>query len=313
MHPEIRQVGPGSCPICGMALEPEVATADAGPTPNCRHDAALLDRPGADRAGVPAGNGRASVPGLPPLVRRISELDPVRAGHAGGAVGRLAVLPARLGVAPDAQPQHVHADRHGHRRRLGSTAWSPPLRPACSRPPSAPPTARWRSISRPPPSSPCWCCWARCWNCAPATQTGGAIRALLNLAPKTARRIAPDGSDEEVPLDAVMVGDRLRVRPGEKVPVDGVVLEGGRVDESMVTGESMPVTKQPGEGDRRHYEPPGPGDARGQGRPDTMLARIVQMVAEAQRSRAPIQRLADRSRAGSCPRSWPSRACLSPG
>ena len=78
-------------------------------------------------------------------------------------------------------------------------------------------------------------------------QTSGAIRALLDLAPKTARRIRADGGDEEVALDAVAVGDRLRVRPGEKVPVDGDVLEGrSRVDESMVTGESMPVTKEPG-------------------------------------------------------------------
>ena len=127
-------------------------------------------------------------------------------------------------------------------------------------------------------------------------QTGGAIRALLNLAPKTARRIRADGEDEEVPLDAVQVGDRLRVRPGEGVPVDGEVLEGrSAVDESMVTGESMPVAKEPGvEGDRRHGEQTGAlvmrADKVGS---DTMLSRIVAMVAEAQRSRAPIQRLAD--------------------
>src|ERR1700680_2535066 len=78
-------------------------------------------------------------------------------------------------------------------------------------------------------------------------QTSGAIRALLDLAPKTARKIEIDGSDKEVPLDTVVVGDRLRVRPGEKVPVDGVLLDGrSSLDESMVTGESMPVTKEPG-------------------------------------------------------------------
>ena len=126
--------------------------------------------------------------------------------------------------------------------------------------------------------------------------TGGAIRALLNLAPKTARRIRPDGSDEEVPLEAVQLGDRLRVRPGEAVPVDGSVLEGASaVDESMVSGEAIPVAKEAGAtliG----------GTLNGTGAlvmraehigSDTMLARIVQMVAEAQRSRAPIQRLAD--------------------
>ena len=127
-------------------------------------------------------------------------------------------------------------------------------------------------------------------------QTGGAIRALLNLAPKTARRIRDDGSDEEVPLEDVHIGDRLRVRPGDSVPVDGVVIVGhSAVDEFMVTGELMPVGKEPG------AKVIG-GTINGTGGlvmraekvgSDTMLARIVHMVAEAQRSRAPIQRLAD--------------------
>ena len=127
-------------------------------------------------------------------------------------------------------------------------------------------------------------------------QTGSAIRALLNLAPKTARRVRDDGSNEEVPLEQVHIGDRLRVRPGDSVPVDGVVIEGhSAVDESMVTGESMPVEKEPG------AKIIG-GTINGTGSlimraekigSDTMLARIVHMVAEAQRSRAPIQRLAD--------------------
>src|SRR5690606_31427941 len=127
-------------------------------------------------------------------------------------------------------------------------------------------------------------------------QTSGAIKALLNLAPKTARRIRADGSDEEVEIDAVGVGDRLRVRPGEQVPVDGKVLEGrSAVDESMVTGESMPVTKIEGAKLVAGTINQSGGlvmEATGVGR-DTMLARIVQMVAAAQRSRAPIQRLAD--------------------
>jgi len=127
-------------------------------------------------------------------------------------------------------------------------------------------------------------------------KTGGAIRALLRLAPKTARRLRADGTDEEVPLDQVRVGDRLRVRPGEAVPVDGSVTEGASVvDESMVTGESMPVEK-------KAAAKVIAGTINGTGAlvitaekigADTMLSRIVHMVAEAQRSRAPIQRLVD--------------------
>jgi len=127
-------------------------------------------------------------------------------------------------------------------------------------------------------------------------KTSGAIRALLNLAPRIAHRIAADGRDEDVPLDQVHVGDRLRVRPGESVPVDGIVLDGkSSVDESMLTGESMPVEKEP---DAKLIG----GTINGTGSlivragrigAETVLARIVHMVAEAQRSRAPIQQLAD--------------------
>jgi Cu+-exporting ATPase len=127
-------------------------------------------------------------------------------------------------------------------------------------------------------------------------QTSGAIRALLDLTPKTARRVRPDGVDEDVSLDQITVGDSLRVRPGEKIPVDGEILDGRvSVDESMVTGESMPVTKEVG--DRvvaGALNKTGSfimrADKVGA---DTLLAQIVQMVAQAQRSRAPIQRLAD--------------------
>ena len=128
-------------------------------------------------------------------------------------------------------------------------------------------------------------------------RTGAAIRALLSLAPKMGRRLREDGTEEDVPLDQIQVGDRLRVRPGEKVPVDGVVLEGGSaVDESMVSGEPIPVEKR--QGDRLVG-----ATINGTGSlvmraervgSETLLARIVQMVAEAQRSRAPIQKVADR-------------------
>jgi Cu+-exporting ATPase len=127
--------------------------------------------------------------------------------------------------------------------------------------------------------------------------TSGAIRALLDLAPKTARRIRADGTDEDVALDAVAVGDRLRVRPGEKVPVDGEVIEGhGTVDESMVTGESMPVSRSAGgRVTGGTVNQAGSFIMRaGKVGSETLLARIVQMVAQAQRSRAPIQRLADK-------------------
>src|SRR5687768_204991 len=126
--------------------------------------------------------------------------------------------------------------------------------------------------------------------------TGGAIRALLDLAPRHARRVRPDAADEEIALEHVAVGDVLRVTPGEKIPVDGVVIEGrASVDESMVTGESMPVTKAPDSrviGGTMNLTGGFLMRAEKIGR-ETMLARIVQMVAEAQRSRAPIQRLAD--------------------
>ena len=129
------------------------------------------------------------------------------------------------------------------------------------------------------------------------SQTSAAIKALLGLAPKTARRIAPDGAEQDVPLDQVQVGDRLRVRPGEKIPVDGVVLEGtSSLDESMISGEPIPVEKH--SGDRVIG-----ATVNGTGSliikaervgSETLLSQIVQMVAEAQRSRAPIQKLADR-------------------
>jgi Cu+-exporting ATPase len=128
------------------------------------------------------------------------------------------------------------------------------------------------------------------------SRSGAAIRALLGLAPKTARRIAEDGSETDVPLDQVGVGDRLRIRPGEKIPVDGLVLDGrSAVDESMLTGEPIPVAKSPGENVvGASVNQTGSLVIRAEKvGAETLLAQIVRMVGEAQRSRAPIQRLAD--------------------
>ena len=126
--------------------------------------------------------------------------------------------------------------------------------------------------------------------------TSGAIRALLDLAPKTARLVKDNGTEKEIPLEAVQVGDRLRVRPGDKVPVDGILLEGrSTLDESMVTGESMPVTKEKirnATGGTLNKSGSFVMVAEKVGR-DTFLSQIVQMVSQAQRSRAPIQRVAD--------------------
>ncbi len=128
-------------------------------------------------------------------------------------------------------------------------------------------------------------------------KTSAAIRALLGLAPKTARRVSADGTDEDVPLDAVQVGDRLRVRPGEKVPVDGTVVEGrSAVDESMITGEPLPVAKEAGAkviGATINQTGALVIEAKHVGA-ETLLSQIVHLVAEAQRSRAPLQKLADR-------------------
>ena len=200
---------------------------------------------------------------------------------AGGAVGRLAVLRARLAVARHAQSQHVHPDRDGHRRRLSLQRGRDRSRPAFSPPRSAAMAARSRSISRPPPSSRCWCCSARCWNCARARRPP-ARSARCSTSRRRPRGACATAARRTSRSMTVAVGDILRVRPGEKVPVDGVVTEGrSSLDESMVTGESMPVTKEPGA-----KVIAGTLNATGSfvmraekvGR-DTMLAQIVQMVA----------------------------------
>ncbi|HXL67596.1 MAG TPA: copper-translocating P-type ATPase [Xanthobacteraceae bacterium] len=294
MHPQIRQIGPGACPICGMALEPVIATADAGPNPELADmrrrfwvglaltlpvfvlemGSHLLGRdllapqlsnyvqfafatPVVLWAGSPFFER-----GWQSLVTRNLNMFTLIALGTG-----VAYLYSIAGTfAPGVFP---HALRHGGAVAVYFEA------------------AAVITVL---------VLLGQVLELSARERTSGAIRALLKLAPATAHRIEEDG-DREVPLDAVKVGDRLRVRPGEKVPVDGEAIEGrSAVDESMITGESMPVTKEPGaKVIAGTLNTTGTFVLRAEkvGR-DTLLARIVDMVATAQRSRAPIQRLADK-------------------
>jgi Cu+-exporting ATPase len=296
MHPEIRQSGPGSCPICGMALEPVLVTAEAGPNPE------LLDMTRRFRIG---------------LLLAI----PVVALEMGGHLTNLHMLgPAwsnwiELVIATPVVlwagwPFFVRGWQSVVARSLNmftliamgtGVAWvysvvataAPWLFPAAFRGVEGAVAVYFEAAA----VITVLVLLGQVLELCAREQTSGAIRALLDLAPKTARHLRDDGSDEDVPLDVIAVGDRLRVRPGEKIPVDGVLVEGrSSLDESMVTGESMPVTKEAGaKVIAGTLNQTGAFIMRAEkvGR-DTMLARIVQMVAAAQRSRAPIQRLADR-------------------
>jgi P-type Cu+ transporter len=297
MHPEVRQTGPGSCPICGMALEPVLATADTGPSPE------LVDM----RRRFWIG-----------LVLTVPVFFLEMGGHLLGltqAIGQQASNWLQLVFATPVVlwagwPFFVRAWHSLVTRKLNmftlialgtGAAWiysmaatlAPGLFPATLRGPDGAIPAYFEAAA----VITVLVLLGQVLELKARERTSGAIRALLDLAPKTARRLRPDGSDEEVALDRIGVGDRLRVRPGEKIPVDGEVLEGRcSVDESMVTGESMPVAKEPGSKViAGTLNQTGSFVMRAEkiGR-DTMLARIVQMVADAQRSRAPIQRLADR-------------------
>ncbi len=293
MHPEVRQVGPGSCPICGMALEPQAGGADDGgeladmtrrlwistllALPIVALDMGghfgLLHLPGHISAyaelvlATPVvlwGGWPFFVRGAQSLVTRNLNMFTLIAMGTGVAYGYSIVA----ALAPGLFPPAFHDEHGGIALYFEAAAVITVL-----------------------------VLLGQVLELRARASTSGAIRALIALAPKTARRIKDDGSDEDVSLDAVVVGDRLRVRPGEKIPVDGVLIEGrSAVDEAMVTGEAMPVTKEQG-ADVIAGTLNGSGGfvmrAEKVGR-DTMLAHIVQMVATAQRSRAPIQRLADR-------------------
>ena len=296
MHPQIRQDHPGACPICGMALEPEVATEATGPS--------------AELVG---------------MTRRfwiaLALSIPVFALEMGGHLADLhAILPEALSnwiQLALATPVALWAGWPFFERGWASlksrnlnmftliamgvgVAWAysvvatvaPGLFPSAFRGPHGAVAVYFEAAA----VITTLVLLGQVLELRARDQTGGAIRALLDLAPKTARLVHGDSAEEDVALDAVKIGDRLRVRPGEKVPVDGQIVEGrSAVDESMLTGESMAVGKTAGDkviGGTLNQSGAFVMRADRIGR-DTVLAQIVQMVAQAQRSRAPIQRLAD--------------------
>src|ERR1035437_6147537 len=298
MHPQIRQGGPGNCPICGMALEPVTATAEVS------SNRELADMTRRFWVGlvltlpvfVLEMGGHIPSLGLHDLVPpRISTWIQF-------ALSTPVVLWAGWPFFERGWASVVHRSLNMFSLiALGTGAaylysvfatFAPGMFPAGFRGMGGTVSVYFEAAA----VITVLVLLGQVLELRAREQTGGAIRALLKLAPKTAHRIKADGADEEVALELVQVGDRLRVRPGDGVPVDGEVLEGkGAVDESMVTGESMPAAKQ--SGDKLIG-----GTVNGTGSlvmradkvgADTMLARIVTMVAEAQRSRAPIQRMAD--------------------
>ena len=293
MHPEIVRDAPGSCPICGMALEPLMPTLDDDELPELADfrrrfwwtlpltSIVLVLAMFGHRLGFPPESVRSwlelvlSAPvvlwaGWPFFVRwarSIATRNPNMWTLIGTGVGAAFLYSVAATVAPEWFPDSFR--EHG---RVGVYFEAAAVIVSLT-------------------------LLGQLLELRARSSTSAAIKALLRLAPPTARRIRPDGTEEDVPLERVQVGDSLRVRPGEKVPVDGEVVEGrSNVDESMVTGESLPVTKEPG-----NRVIGGTQNANGSRvmRADrigaeTVLAQIVQLVARAQRSRAPMQRLADR-------------------
>jgi Cu+-exporting ATPase len=296
MHPQIRKVGPGSCPICGMALEPVIATLDAGPNPE------LVDMTRRFWIGT--------ILTLPVVALEMG-LHLTGLGHyiSQTTSNWLQMILATPVVLWGGWPFFVRGWDSLVSRNLNmftliamgtGAAWLysvlatlvPQVFPQTFRIAEGAVAVYFEAAA----VITVLVLLGQVLELRAREATSGAIRALLDLAPKIAKRIEADGAEEEVPLDQVRVGDHLRVRPGEKVSVDGVVLEGrSSVDESMVTGESMPVTKEVGAsviGGTMNQSGALIIQAKKVGR-DTMLSQIVKLVAEAQRSRAPIQRMAD--------------------
>lgn len=296
MHPQIRQIGPGTCPICGMTLEPEVAVAETGPS------AEFVDMTRRFWIGL--------VLTLPVLALEmgghLTNLHMLLGAQLSNWIQLVLATPVVLWAG---WPFFERAWASLVNRSLNmftliamgtGVAWIysvvatavPGIFPDAFRAADGSVAIYFEAAS----VITVFVLLGQVLELRAREQTGGAIRALLDLAPKTARRIRDDGSDEDVGLDVVVVGDRLRVRPGEKVPVDGELIEGrSSVDESMITGESMPVTKEVGARLIGGTLNQSGGFVMRAGKVghDTMLSQIVRMVADAQRSRAPIQRLAD--------------------
>jgi Cu+-exporting ATPase len=293
MHPEIRQPQPGNCPICGMALEPEMPSLEDEENPELRDftrrfrwtlplsavvmvlamaGPALVFIDAATRTWLEFALSTPVVlwAGAPFFVRwwhSLRNRSPNMWTLIGTGVGAAYGYSVVAALAPGVFPPSFH--EHG---RVGVYFEAAAVIVSLT-------------------------LLGQLLELRARSKTSAAIKALLGLAPKTARRLRDDGSEEDIPLEHVHAGDRLRVRPGEKVPVDGIVLEGrSSVDESMLTGESLPIGK--GEGDRLiGATQNGSGSLvmrAEQVGAATVLAQIVQLVAQAQRSRAPMQRLADK-------------------
>jgi len=296
MHPQIRQVGPGSCPICGMALEPEVASLDAPPNPELADmtrrfwiglvlsvPAVVLEMGGH----LVGGHGWIDQT-LSNWIQLVFATPVVLwAGWPFFVRGWQSLLTRNLNmftlIAMGTGVAYVYS-------LIGTVA--PDIFPATFRGHGGAVSVYFEAAA----VITVLVLLGQVLELRAREATSGAIKALLELAPKTARRVGDDGADHEVQIDSLKVGDKLRVRPGEKVPVDGIILEGrSSLDESLVTGESMPVTKETGDKVIAGTLNQSGGfvmRADKVGR-DTLLSQIVKMVAEAQRSRAPIQRLAD--------------------
>ena len=293
MHPQIRQSGPGACPICGMALEPEMPSANIGPNPE------LADMTRRFWIGL--------VLALPVMIVEMSGhfgthwFAPALSNYIQFAFATPAVLWAGWPFFVRGAQSLATGNLNMFTLIAMGTGVAYAYSAVATLVPSIFPDA-FRSHGAPAVYFEAasmiivLVLIGQVLELRARAATSGAIRALLDLAPRTARRVNADGSDEEIALDQVNAGDRLRVRPGDKVPVDGVVLEGhSSLDESMVTGESMPVGKNKGArviGGTINRSGSFVMRADKIGR-DTLLSQIVQMVASAQRSRAPIQRLAD--------------------
>ncbi|MFZ0552722.1 MAG: heavy metal translocating P-type ATPase [Steroidobacteraceae bacterium] len=298
MHPRIRRNEPGNCPICGMALEPLMATPADGASPELRDMTRRFWIGAALALPMVALEMAAQVP----AVGLHRHLSPSVSMWIEFALGTPVVLWAGWPLLERGAASVRHRSLNMFSLiTLGvgaaylyslAASLAPGLFPAGLKQPSGLIPVYYEAAA----VVTVLVLLGQVLELRARERTGSAIRTLLKLAPKTAWRISADNHDEQIPLDQVQVDDQLRVRPGDVVPVDGIVLEGKSVvDESMVTGESMPVEKA---SDAKVIG----GTINGTGAlvmradkvgADTLLARIVHMVAEAQRSRAPIQRLAD--------------------